>query len=103
MNDNELSDKCLKVRLWMLSLLDQAQPFTPDLDKTIQELWQNRESAIGEHKAIIHVFELILDYRKEQNQFTPYYFEQQDRLQFLMVQIQERIRKELIPLGVLSR
>lgn len=77
-------------------LKDKEEPFTPELDEMMQELWQSRETAIGEHKTIVHVFEAILDYRKDEERFTPYYFEKEDRLAKQWLEIQKRVREMMV-------
>lgn len=81
------------VREWLISLLnDTAEPFTSEVDEAMQELWKRRESVFGERRAIVHVFEAVLSYRKEKRFFTPHYFEQQDRLNHLRREMIQRAR-----------
>lgn len=82
-----------KVREWLISLLDQtAKPFTPEVDAAMQELWKKRDRVFGEHKMIVLAFEAVLDYRQKGGSFTPYYFDQQDRLGDLRQEIVRRVQ-----------
>src|SRR3989338_6239541 len=92
MNDTSLVDD-LMVREWMLCLLGKEQkPFTPEVNSAMQEIWKDREHAVGERKVIVDVFEAVLEYRATEERFTPYYSEKQDRLKILWNKILERAR-----------
>ncbi len=81
------------VREWLISLLDRTlEQFTSEVDEAMQKLWENRESAVGECKNIIYAFEAVLEYRKEEDRFSPYYFEQQDRLRRLWNEVLRRVQ-----------
>lgn len=95
------------VREWLLSLLDPIQgerKFTPEVDYAMQEFWKDRESAYGERRAIVSAFEAVLEYKKEEKKFTPHYFEQHERINFLWKEVCRRVQtlKEYIEKYVMT-
>ena len=80
-------------REWLLSQLDPIpKPFTPEVNDAMKEIWKSRESAVGEHKAIVHAFESVREFRIVDDRFTPHYFEKQDRLKDLWNEVLHRVR-----------
>ena len=86
-------DDYREVRDWLISLLgSEAKPFTQEVNRAMQELWRKRESVTGEQKMIVNAFSAVLEYRRVEDRFTPYYFEKQDRLKALRQKVLEQAR-----------
>jgi len=81
------------VRDWIISLLDyNPKPFTPEVNAAMKELWGKRDSVAGERGMIVDAFKAVLEYRKTEDRFTPYYCDQQDALKRLRREMLERAR-----------
>src|SRR3989344_3043291 len=88
----------LKVRTWLISLLDfqrdaDFNPFTPEVNAEMMELWEKRDTfLVGEERLVTHAFEAVINYRTVEERFTPHCIEKKDDLKRLYQEILRRVR-----------